>query len=490
MKKIRVAALLLAGLMIAGSTVACTTEDDTIPDDEVTTQDRTPSGDEETTKKAGGNDTTDEKDPFSGNDQNGDEETTTENSGNEAENPALKYNILSIGGFHDGLAVISTDQGYGYITPQGSIAIEPIYEMASDFDTLALVRYQGTLQYIDRSGSVVYTHAGKDSDLGAYKNGFFWVRTIEETLAGNIPTMTYFDQNGQKVFSVESATEAIQKAPQNNLNAWNKIQTSMSSFNEYGYTIVEIDDKNKLIDTKGQIVSMETFGIDIDNYKITKQLGPIVVISGTETSGEAYFLDYAGKTSYHLGSYQSAIVYDPPVLHLLENYYVAYSRSTYNKQYSEIYRQGEKILNFKDIPDLAGAKVKAVSMSEVDSKLYLILYVVNGDGVFFSIISDTEGHFVATPTKQYNLGYQSLSLKDGAYYYEDFEAYTFHSGLCKAQETETGLFGYIDLAGNWVIPAQYEKVTDFQGEGDDAIAIVNGNTIINRKGEVIFSINE
>ncbi len=488
MKKIKIGALLLASLMTIGPMCACDGADEPTPDRETvmdTEAEQTPS---ESAGNSGSNET---REPSTGNSEPNETRepsagtSTPEESGNgtaKPEEPEKNYNILSIGAFHDGLAVISTDQGYGYITPQGNIAIEPIYEMASVFDTLALVQYQGTLQYINRNGDAVYTHKGTEKDLGAYKNDFFWVKTTEETLAGNISTMTYYDQNGQKVFSVERATEALQEAPQNNLNAWNRITSSMSSFNEYGYAVVEIDGKNKFIDTKGQIVSIETFGIDAKDYSVTKQRDQVAVISEN-----AYFLDYASKKSVHLGSYQSLIIYDPPVLHLQENYYATYSRSTYNKQYSGIHYRGEPILDFKNISALGGATVKAVSVSKVENELYLILYAVNADGVFFSIISDLEGNFITTPTKQYALGYQTLSLKDGAYRYEDFEAYAFHKGLCKAQDTETGLFGYIDLTGNWVIPAQYESVTDFYGEGDDAVAVVNGDTVINRKGEVIFS---
>ena len=394
------------------------------------------------------------------------------------------YEMYSIGAFSEGLAPISTNAGYGYIDMNGQIVIAPSYEEASEFDTLALVRYQDTLQYINRNGETVYVHNGTKENLGECKNGFFWATTIEETLSGNIPTITYYDQNGQIAFSIEGASEAIQQIPDHNLNGWNIVDISMSSFNEYGYAIVKINGKNKFIDTTGQIVSIDSFGIDNSDYSVKKQQDQLVVISGS-----AYFLDYTNQLSVYLGR-DSYYAYQLPVSPLCQNYYATYYRSTYSKQYTAIHYCGEILLDFNSISELGGATIKAVSISEVNHELYLILYAVSADGIFFSIISDMAGNFITTPTKQYALGHKTLSLKDGAYCYEDFEAYAFHGDLCIARDTETGLYGYIDIQGNWVIPPQYNEATDFHVYGDNAVAVVNNNTIINRNGDVIFTIAE
>ena len=90
------------------------------------------------------------------------------------------------------------------------------------------------------------------------------------------------------------------------------------------------------------------------------------------------------------------------------------------------------------------------------------------------------------PTNDIRIGYEYK--EESTTYTKRYTTYTFYAGLCKAQDTTTSLYGYIDLQGNWVIQPLYNSVTDFSGEGDDAVAVVNNNTIINRKGEVIFTI--
>ena len=55
------------------------------------------------------------------------------------------------------------------------------------------------------------------------------------------------------------------------------------------------------------------------------------------------------------------------------------------------------------------------------------------------------------------------------------------------KDEKTGLYGYIDKNGNWVIQPTYRSVSDFSG-GADGVAIVDNKAIINSKGEVVFSL--
>ena len=101
---------------------------------------------------------------------------------------------------------------------------------------------------------------------------------------------------------------------------------------------------------------------------------------------------------------------------------------------------------------------------------------------------DADGNILISPTTNYNLSY---SYKKGSYSTETiYVAYPFSAGLCKAKDTETDLFGFIDLNGNWVIEPQYKNVTDFSEYNGEAYAVVDETTIINSKGKVVFTAKE
>lgn len=57
--------------------------------------------------------------------------------------------------YHENLAVISKNGKYGYATPQGKIIIEPIFEMAENFDNgLALIKQNGKYGYLNPKGTI------------------------------------------------------------------------------------------------------------------------------------------------------------------------------------------------------------------------------------------------------------------------------------------------------------------------------------------------
>ena len=62
--------------------------------------------------------------------------------------------------------------------------------------------------------------------------------------------------------------------------------------------------------------------------------------------------------------------------------------------------------------------------------------------------------------------------------------YNFHDGLCYFYDGEK--FGYIDTAGNKVIDAQFSSPADFH----DGVANVGSGTLINKSGDVVFSLRD
>ena len=516
--------LILALLLVVGSMsmlVACTTGDDTTPDDEVSTQDRTPSGDEDTTKKAGGNGTTDGKDPFGGNDQNGSEDTTAENSG-ETESPR-NYTVDRLEDFNEGIVVYqgtmtaedgSQTVGYGYMDSTGKVITPPIYEKACVFynglaavvkgenqkgyidttgkevipciyssitmaiDTLTWVTTtDGVEQMINTKGEVVYTATGKEVAKGYYKNGYFWVETQEQKLSGNVNTVTYYDKNGQ----VSSVHEGY-----SNLG-------DLSSRDQYGISYLKDNSSNtykiamfpnlyseEIIIVQGSFLRTSASGL----VYIDRQKGEII------DAGDLYNMDGTYWTMSHMteNGLDDAEIYlaapkdtwDGPLTADLRGYNV-----------SRILKGTQLLLDLKKVEAYAGvARFRhVVGWMGTDSKIYFTVRMVSPDGVTFFSVIDEEGNVLIEPTTKYHLGYEykeTVNYMSVTYY----ENYAFSADRCIAKDAETGLFGYIDLTGNWVIPARYTYVTYFQGEGDAAIAIVNGNTIINRKGEVIFSIGD
>jgi hypothetical protein len=131
----------------------------------------------------------------------------------------------------------------------------------------------------------------------------------------------------------------------------------------------------------------------------------------------------------------------------------------------------ENYLNILDIPSLSTAhEIVNVTYSEIDGKEYFNVYIKNANGIYFSAVIDFEGNVIIESTKKYELNYSTFTS----------------NGLCRAKDTATGLYGFIDINGNWAIQPQYVSATDFS-DGENSIAVVDGKIMINDKGEVICS---
>ena len=147
-----------------------------------------------------------------------------------------------------------------------------------------------------------------------------------------------------------------------------------------------------------------------------------------------------------------------------------------------------------DSHPLAGATSYYANASIVDGNTYFTIYMKNQDGVYFSAVIDEKGTVILAPTESLSFvtSERQYSIFGGQTIYYEEDMYipnTFNNGLCAAKDTKTGLYGYIDIYGNWVIEAKYNSVTDFYGTGIDAVATVDGNTVINQSGEVLYQVS-
>jgi hypothetical protein len=119
----------------------------------------------------------------------------------------------------------------------------------------------------------------------------------------------------------------------------------------------------------------------------------------------------------------------------------------------------------------------------------------NKNGALFSTIIDPNQKLVCSAQNEFDLGYEkdkTINYRYYTYYY----SYSGEADICEldwhyviAKDTQSGLFGYVDInTGEWAIQPKYKSVTDFRGDGAESVAVVNSNTIINTRGEVVFTI--
>ncbi|MBR5124955.1 MAG: WG repeat-containing protein, partial [Clostridia bacterium] len=468
--------LILALLLVVGSMstlVACTTGDDTTPDDEVSTQDRTPSRDEDTTEKAGGDVTTDGKDPFGGNDQNGGEDTTAENSG-ETESPR-NYTVDRLEDFNEGIVVYqgtmtaedgSQTVGYGYMDSTGKVITPPIYEKACVFynglaavvkgenqkgyidttgkevipciyssitmaiDTLTWVTTtDGVEQMINTKGEVVYTATGKETAKGYYQNGFFWIETVEVTMQGNIPTLTYYNEKGKVAFELKNTEHAdFQK-----YGYWNRLE---SNFNEHGYAVVtQYEGGCKLIDKNG---NYQDWIFEGDNTAGTFSItNDYLLYDGHDP---AYFIDWKNqKVTWSFnngsGSYLSNGYYGERSPYVHENgiYKIIWNQSTQTylalgtDKYSDMANYEE--FHYTNIDELQNLNVTGVAYgAQINGKDCFWISIRSKSNVMFTALADIDGNWIIEPTSAYETIY-AYRPENAVSSYDSHALYGFSNGL-------------------------------------------------------------
>ncbi len=435
-------------------------------------------------------------------DSSGNKPSGNKPSGNQNNKPQTsKYNITSISEFYNGLARFQTSDGnYGYLDVNGKVVIEPIYTSAQkDFDeNAALVSKDGTEMLIDRKGNVLTKFDFDFDAIGTFENGFIWIQTKEETISKNVPVMNYYNEKGQKAFSVKdvSHVEALWDSSSaeivDHLNPY-------STFNKYGYAFVSnsqtLTPSYQLIDKNGNFadfIPSDLYIRDIYGNYITlqKDYSSIVLY---------YYIDYINEELIPIQNNEilkgskielkNVNAQGNKIYAFCKNSVVHYVPNTDlgNVLCNMLFlaSKNEIIINLQDIFPEA-SYFKAIESSVYNNKTYYTIYMKNQNGVAFYSVIDENGQILISPTQKYNLGY-SYSKQSTWTTYTYYQAYSFCAGLCKAKDSETGLFGFIDLQGNWVIQPQYKNVTDFSEYGNDAYAIVDDVTVINKKGEIVFT---
>lgn len=79
--------------------------------------------------------------------------------------------VRGVFGFSEGLAIVSGEEGYGYIQPSGEMVISPVFEDAHMFsEGLAAVQVNGRWGFIDKTGQFVVPPSFEDA--GHFSEGF------------------------------------------------------------------------------------------------------------------------------------------------------------------------------------------------------------------------------------------------------------------------------------------------------------------------------
>lgn len=452
--------------------------------------------------------------------------------------------IYSIDEFYNGLALISTNKGYGYINSKGKIVIDPCYTTAGRFYTeLARVKIDGKYGYINTkgelvistqyssapeklgwvgtvekdgitqvinfNGKVIYT-AGKNDIIGGEdSNGYFWVESSRETLSGTEYLLSYYDYCGKLVIEFNNAKNAgVYSTP-----------------NEYGYAYIQE------IIKKGSGLYKDQCAyalVNVNGYSKGILRQDIKAVNGNyyiDSDGKVRYLEYDMYPEYGLylaKTDEVELIYDlnQTITPMCEDgewsasFYLLAPRGTWDGYFANnankdivnnyyvdityIVQSGDGIsADFKKgYPEFSDADVKCINAcmnSNFDIR-YLVL-LKNNNGTIFSAILDRSCDLVSSPTNEYELGY-SKQAKINYQYYTLYQFYSGDSDIFEldykyviAKDPNSGLFGYVDLInGEWAIQPQYKSVTNFKGDGEESVAVVNGNTIINTSGQVVFTI--
>lgn len=429
------------------------------------------------------------------------------------EEPA--YEIKSIDSFYNGYARIVTSTGYGYMNTKGEVVIEPIYDSASlIFDDLALVSLNGTKQMINRDGKAVYTASGKETAIGEFSNGYFWTETQKKTIGGNIPTMTYYDKNGEVAFELENVAHAYYNVALKN-GAIKEV--SMSGFNEYGYAVVAIpttqsrtvfnlyfrdDYVQQIIDTSGKIKKWS------DNYSIDEMYGAYALMYTPDEGFSHVRLNYheMGVGYSFEGKWIPSKMYpisDARVDYLGNDCYAEYTSGyvytrgylgsvDYNVRTYKYFYWGRTRYNLSNIDEFEGASVKAIKILEANTTTLVIgMRLQSKDGVEFSTIVDIANEEITLqPTTEIELFFDQNSEKLVLENLSSDRQNRSHTDLYVAKDKTNGKYGYIDKNGEWIISPRYNTAGVFCENNGVIVAVVDNNTIIDCEGNVVYQIEK
>lgn len=160
--------------------------------------------------------------------------------------------FLSINYFHDGLALVRTEEGYGYINRKAEFVIQPQYAYANHFENGVALVYQkdGKAQFINKSGNTLFSSSY--AEVAHLKNN----RSIVQTHSGKYGAI---DKSGHLV--VDTVFSWID--PFNGPMTRAQGENHMKKDEETGKKQLE----STIIDTSGQIIVPYEKLYDFNSYQ-------------------------------------------------------------------------------------------------------------------------------------------------------------------------------------------------------------------------------
>lgn len=416
-------------------------------------------------------DKTSNSDSSTGNDSS--TSTDSNNTNNPNISPEETVNVSYIDPFCGDLARFKADTGYGYMDKTGKIVIEAIYDDAQMYfdDALAKVSKNGVDMFIDKTGKVLFEVDFEHIAIGDCSSNAFWVETMEETLSGQVHTMTYYKYDGNEVTKAFSIDNAQNEGEDSNF------YTPDPSIPDEKYALID----GYFIDFNGNRANFSGLSGTVMEWHENW----VIFSHGSQGLNYGGYIDFATKsfTNHRFGYNDDD--YRGYGKYLASGYYWGAAYSSIGILTDVKIENNQIIGTYLDVsalPDFANASVKQIGCGYGD---YFTVYLMSPSGVYFSAVIDSNGNIVIQPTKDITLAEKYTNTNAGLMVGEQFRCYTFsENGLCKAKDNETGLFGFIDINGNWVIEPSFLSVTDFT-DGENPVAVVDGKAIINDKGEIV-----
>ena len=458
-------------------------------------------------KDSHGNDTT----PISEEDTTETEPTIPEKILLEQLNVYYGFTVVDIGPFHNGIAryeiipsevlkddIIYEDGKFGYVDSQGYVKILPIYSNAPElFENPAFVNYNKNggsysswlteFGFSDYNFNWEFKFEDNMEKYGTSSNGLFWVLSCDKQLSGNVYTMTYYDTDGKEVFSLNDAQPVDFNNPYDN----------DSNFNDYGYALVEINNVGHIIDKKGTTqhfkydgnlsVDFEEYFIEESFYKTNSESNVTFEVvdfnnldnhnahatiafdyirlsdnyHNVEDLGCEIYINYTTQKFKIVRNIKNLLVNGRP------DYSVSICGNAYEYDYKyKLYDQNHTlIVDWLNYSHFEGATFSKLNCSPEG---YITFSLKNPNSVYFAAIADCNGKLTMNPTTSI-----------------DISSTTIQEGLCVAKDTSTGLYGYIDTTGTWVIKPKFNNAESFS----DGLALVNNSMVIDKSGNTVFYLN-
>lgn len=134
-----------------------------------------------------------------------------------------------------------------------------------------------------------------------------------------------------------------------------------------------------------------------------------------------------------------------------------------------------------------GMTVSAYAVSQSNNSVGRVATVLleNADGNYSFATVDATGKVLMAPQTAINFCYSVKQFnEDGEHVSNGFVPYAYSHDLCPARDMTSGLWGYINSEGEWVIQPAYTSATEFF---EDGYAVVNSKVIIDTDGKTVLS---